>query len=275
MIATLDNNSLLMLRCSEIFVAVGSSITAAELLTLDVALRDDGLLSWRVQSLTHPRITRLLATLGIDRCFRYPEVLGLIGTRLLAALLLIAAICCHWSVRPELFVLTLVTLLFTLRSPQGNDGADRMGLIILVTGSLADVIHTPVAYSTALLFIAAQGALSYGTSGGLKVRQTGWTNGDFVTDVLATSSFGNRDLLRLFQAHLFLRKWCGRFVAYGDCLLALAPLLPPLACSMVLIFGVALHTGIARILGLNTFLWAFVATYPAMIFVSTWLYSRF
>jgi hypothetical protein len=273
MIANIDN-SLLMLRGAEVFVAVGSSITAAEILTLDVALRDDGLLSWRLQRLNHPHIARLLAMFGIDRCFRYPEVLGLLGIRLIVALLLIAAICFHWSVRPELSILTAVTLLFTLRCPEGNDGSDQMSLIILLVGSLAEIIHTPIAYSTALIFIAAQGALAYGTSGFLKIQQTGWRNGDFVTEILATSSFGSRQLMRLFQAHLSLRKWCGRFVAYGDCVLALAALLPPLACSLVLIFGLSLHIGIARILGLNTFLWAFVASYPAIIFVSASLYAR-
>jgi hypothetical protein len=273
MIPALDN-SLLMLRGTEVFVAVGSSITAGEILTLKVALRDDGLLSWRLQRLNHPGIARLLAVFGIDRCFRYPEVLGLIGMRLIVALLLIAAIFFQWPVRPELLILTALTLLFTLRCPEGNDGSDQMSLIILLVSSLAEVIHTPIAYSTALIFIAAQAALSYGTSGLLKAQQAGWRNGDFVTEILATSSFGSRQLMRLFQAYLPLRKWCGRFVAFGDCLLALAALLPPVACSLVLIFGLSLHIGIARILGLNTFLWAFVATYPAIMFASASLYAR-
>ena len=273
MIAAL-HDPLLMLRATETFVAVGSSITAGEMLTLDVAFRDAGLLSWRLQRLNHPRIARLLAMLGIDRCFRYPEVLGLLAIRLIMALLLLAATCLHWSVRPELAILTGVTLLLTLRCPEGNDGSDQMSLIILLVSLLAEVIHTPIAYSTALIFIAAQAALSYGTSGFLKIRQTGWKNGDFVTQILATSSFGNRKLMRLFQAHRPLRKYCGRFVAYGDCVLALGALLPPLACSLVLMFGLSLHIGIARILGLNTFIWAFVSTYPAIIFVSASLYAR-
>jgi hypothetical protein len=273
MIAALEN-PLLMLRATEVFVALGSSITAGEILSLNSALRDDGLLSWRLQRLNHPRMARLLATFGIDRCFRYPEVLGLLGIRLIVALLLIIATCLHWSVRPQLLILAAVTLLFTLRCPEGNDGSDQMSLIILLVSSLAEVIHTPVAYVTALIFIAAQSALSYGTSGFLKVQQAGWRNGVFVTEILATSSFGSRQLSRLFQAHPLSRMWCGRLVAYGDCTLALAALLPPLACSLVLIFGLSLHIGIARILGLNSFLWAFVATYPAIIFVSASLYMH-
>jgi hypothetical protein len=42
-----------------------------------------------------------------------------------------------------------------------------------------------------LVFIAAQAALAYGTSGFLKVPEKGWRNGAFVVDVLKTSSFGN------------------------------------------------------------------------------------
>jgi hypothetical protein len=40
-------------------------------------------------------------------------------------------------------------------------------------------------------------------------------------------------------------------------------------------FGVFLHIGIAAVLGLNTFLWSFVGTYPAVLWVSASIYSRF
>jgi hypothetical protein len=270
----LFNHPLLMLRGTETFVAVGSAIAAAEILNLNGALRDTGLLSWRLQRLSHPTMARYVAILGIDWSFQYPHVLGLVGVRLIAALLLIAANCLQWRVRPELLVTTVVTLLFTVRCSDSNDGSDQMSLILLVACSLAELIRTPFAYSAALIFIAAQSALSYGTSGFLKTRQAGWKNGEFVTQILATSSFGSRKLMRLFQHHPYLRTWCGRSVAYGDCLLALAALLPPLTCLLVLTFGLSLHIGIARILGLNTFLWAFVATYPAILFVSASIYSR-
>jgi hypothetical protein len=264
----------LMLRATEVVVAVGALVMAAELLATRAELHDDGLLSWRLQRLNHPRLARLLGILRVDRLFRYPAVLVLLGIRLVAAPVLITAICLHWPVFPALFALTSTTLLFNLRSPGGNDGSDQMSLIVLVVSTLGEAVGTQAAYSAALVFVAAQSALAYGTSGFLKALENGWRNGDFVKEILATSSFGNRALLRLFTSHAILGRCCGCAVAFGDCFLGIAALLPPVACAWALGFGLILHVGIARILGLNTFLWAFGATYPAILFVSSWIYTR-
>jgi hypothetical protein len=36
-------------------------------------------------------------------------------------------------------------------------------------------------------------------------------------------------------------------------------------------WGVAFHLGCAVVMGLNNFLWAFIATYPALLFAADWL----
>jgi len=268
-------SSLIMLRATEFLVAIGAAVSASELLALHEALRNDGLLSWRVHRLTHPKISRLLAMLGLDRCFQHPGVLGFLAVRLLAGVLVAASICLRWPSRAEFYVLSATTLLFNLRCPEGNDGSDQMSLLILIAASLGELVHTSLSYRVVLFFIAAQSSLSYGTSGLLKVREQGWRNGRFVTEILATSSFGNRELMHRFRRHRPLRVTAGWLVAFGDCLLAFAAILPPLVCIPLLLFGVCMHLGIARILGLNTFLWAFVATYPAVLFVSLTLYKQF
>ena len=267
-------SSLSAFRATEFLVALGASVATLELLTIHKALRDDGLLSWRVHRLSHPRISRLLALLRFDRCFQYPAVLTLLAIRLLAGILVAVSICLRWPFRPELYLLVATSLLFNLRCSEGNDGSDQMSLFILISASLGEAVHTLHSYEAVLFFIAAQSALSYGTSGFLKVREQGWRNGQFVTEILATSTFGNRELLNLFRKHRPIRVIVGCMVAFGDCLLALAAFLPPLLCAALLFFGVCMHIGIARILGLNTFLWAFVATYPAALFVSVTIYRH-
>jgi hypothetical protein len=264
----------LVLRATEVLAATGAVVTTAELFALRSALRDDGLLSWRAHRLYHPRLARSLERLRVGTLLSYPAVLVLLGIRLLAALSLIIAAVSGRFVGPPLYLLTALGLVFTLRNSSGNDGSDQMTLIVLVALSCAQLIDTQLAGQTSVIFIAAQSSLAYGTSGLLKAKERGWRDGTYVTEILATSSFGNRTLLRLFRTNYLVRVWSGRLVAYGDCLLCVAVLLPPQACVLALALGVCLHLGIAGVLGLNTFLWAFLATYPAVIYVSSLLYHR-
>jgi hypothetical protein len=62
--------------------------------------------------------------------------------------------------------------------------------------------------------------------------------------------------------------------AYGDCTFAVAVLAPPALCLIVLGCASVFHIGVARILGLNTFLWSFAATFPASCCVSTYVYTH-
>lgn len=264
----------LVLRATEALAATGAAVASAELFALRSALRDDGLLSWRVHRLYHARLTRWLERLRVAILFRYPAVLVLLGIRLVAAVSLILAALFGLPAGPPLYLLTLMGLVFTLRSSSSNDGSDQMTTIVLVALSCAQFIHTELADQACVVFIASQSSLAYGTSGLLKAKERGWRDGTYVTEILATSSFGNRDLLQLFRTNYPVRIWCGRLVAFGDCLLCAAILLPPQACVLALLLGVCLHLGIARVLGLNTFLWAFLATYPAVIYVSILLYHR-
>ena len=180
----------------------------------------------------------------------------------------------EWPTRYSLLSLALVSLLFNLRCPEGNDGSDQMSLFVIVSTAIAELLSTTTCSTIVLFFVAGQSALAYGTSGFLKIRESGWRNGEFPTAVLATSTFGNRSVLTLFQKSRALRIIAGWSVALGDCLLAVAFALPPVVSLIILLFGVGLHIGIARILGLNTFLWAFAATYPAVYFVSNLLYRH-
>ena len=61
-------------------------------------------------------------------------------------------------------------------------------------------------------------------------------------------------------------------VAGGDCAFALASVAPPTLCLIALGCAGLFHVGVARIMGLNTFLWSFAATFPATYWVSSVLY---
>ena len=171
-------------------------------------------------------------------------------------------------------MLVVTNTLFTVRNPVANDGGDQLGQLILIACTLAEIFQSPVAFSACLIFLAAQSALAYATSGWLKAPHRGWWNGQFLLKIMSTSFAGDRSLWLFLTAHRRLARVAGAVVVVADCALGFAALLPPPVCLLVLGLGVLLHLGIARVMGLNTFVWTFVATYPSVWFVCCLLHHR-
>jgi hypothetical protein len=267
-------SSTTLFQAVQLLLAVGVAVSTLEFLYIRHELRDDGWLSWRVLRLCNPRVGSIVSRTGSEWIFRYPGVLFLLVGRLATAIILIACLVSGHSSRLLLLVLTITSILMTLRCPRGNSGADQMSLIVLTAASMAALVGTSFSIKAGLTFIAAQSGMAYATSGLLKAKEAGWRDGSFVTEILKTSTFGNRMLLRRVEQYRPIAIFLGCSVAAGDCVLGFAVFMPPVVCLAVLVFGLFLHIGIAVVLGLNTFLWSFVGTYPAVFWVSTWLHSR-
>jgi hypothetical protein len=268
-------DSIEMLRAVELLLAIGAAISSLELLHVRDALRDNGLLSWRIHRLSRPLVAQLIHKLGVEMLFRYPGILVLICLRFVSSLAVILCVVMGRPTIAPLVTVIIVTLAFTLRSPEGNDGSDQMSSIALLATTLSEAAGTNFGRFAGLAFIAAQASLAYGTSGFLKITEKGWRNGTFVMDLLKTSSFGHRWLLHLLENRESLATPVGYAIAFGDCAMSCAVFLPPRECIALLCFGVFFHIGIAIVLGLNTFLWSFVATYPAILWGSTHLWVHF
>jgi hypothetical protein len=122
-----------------------------------------------------------------------------------------------------------------------------------------------------LWFIAAQSILSYCAAGIAKLISAQWRAGDAVYKIFNTGSYGLCFIGRLLAprpAIVFVLSWA---VIVFESLFPLALVLPQEFLWVFLGWGVSFHLLNAWIMGLNTFFWAFVATYPAVIFVSTQL----
>ena len=255
-----------------ILLAVQVIISTAELIRIYPAYRDEGLFSWKVQ-----RSSRSLSVkvkkYRLDVLCKYPNVLVLLALRILSGIAIPVLIYLNYSLVIPLAVITFTNLIFQVRNNQSNDGSDQMATICFIAVMLAAIINTELSWSIALIFIAAQSSLAYGISGILKMTKKEWHNGESVLRVLKTSSYGNKKGLEWALDYHWLAKAFGMLVIYGDTLLAFSFALPPYVCGGVLIFGVCLHIGIGRVMGLNTFLWSYVSTYPAIFYVSTLLYA--
>lgn len=257
----------------EIILAVQAIIATGELLRYYRIYKHDGLMAWNLQR-SGPKLAAYVRKLKLDFVCKYPNVLFVLIIRFLSAIALIPIILLHQSAVILLVLITVINLLMQIRNSQSNDGSDQMATVCYIALLFANVINTGTSMSCALFFIAAQAVLAYGTSGFLKMQKIGWYNGEYVIDILKTSSYGNKKALAITQKSKSVAKALGMMVVYGDCLLSVSFLFPPHICMLILVFGVCLHIGIGRIMGLNTFLWSYIATYPAIYYASYIIYSQ-
>jgi hypothetical protein len=224
---------------------------------------------------SHPRSrsARAIRLSGLRFLFDSPGVLVLLTAQLLSALAVLSCIALHRSVWPALLCLLVTALLWHLRDRSLIDAAGRLSLACLIPAFLSELPHVHALQPIALAFIAAQAALAYATAGLPKLAHRGWRDGSYLLYVLSTNRFGDACLHAMLDTRPRLAAWTSRAVLAAECLLIVAALLPPPLCAAVLCFGLLMHLTIARVMGLNTYTWAFAATYPATLWLSTRLYN--
>lgn len=243
--------------------AVAVLISSLEMLARPGLYADAGLLSWRAEQLRarwlcHGAFARML-----DVAFRPPAVLWIAGLRAAAAAAVVA------SPRPAGVLVGAVAatcLLLMLRDTYGNDGADQLGLIVFTAATIAHLRPAPAVVVAVLWFIAVQGCLGYFTSGVAKLAGPRWRNGTGLAGVFETETYGARSVAGVMRAHPALALAASWVVIVGESAFPLALVAPEPVAMGLLAFGLTFHLGAAMVMGLNTFLWAFPATYPAIWF---------
>lgn len=252
------------LTATRILLAVWCMVSALEWAVNAELFRDDGLLSWRVLALRPGRIfrSRLAATALWQR-----PVIVLVGVRLAAAILLLG------TGRPSLICVALLAVLatswaLTVRSWLGSDGADQMGQVITVgalllsAGRLAGSDLTSFA---GVLLVGGQLTLAYFTAGVSKLASPEWRNGQALVGIMGTHSYGHPVGARLLTGTRVVPLVFGWFVIVAETAFPLAMLAPRPALVCVLALMLLLHVLNGYLMGLNLFLWAFVAGYPSVL----------
>lgn len=199
--------------------------------------------------------------------FRYPNYLGLVGVQLLAAVLLLSHLLP--ALAPALVILLLCCrLLSHLRNQYGLDGSDQMLVVVLGGLAVFHVVPEPLAKAGALGFIALQSLLSYFTAGYAKLVSPIWRGGAAIGGILNTTSYGSAFLSRILLKSKVLSLLVCWSVLVFECAL---PALVFLGVKSALVFvavAAAFHLSVAVLMGLNSFLWAFSATYPCLLFLA-------
>jgi hypothetical protein len=230
----------------------------------------DGLLSWNVMQLRwnqqnqKPVLKSLaklfnergLATLFIIRCLL---ILSLLFFPLQSTI--------GWIL---LCLLGLSLLTSSLITYYGSDGSDQMTLLIIITLVICYLpgLGSPKLAEIGLWFIGLQACLSYMVAGIAKLVSSEWRASTAIKDVFSTKTYGSK------KATMFLQKYpaANGFLCWNVMIMeALFPLclfLPWQYAMIFLCWGFIFHFFTAVIMGLNSFFWAFMATYPALYFIN-------
>lgn len=151
--------------------------------------------------------------------------------------------------------------LWTFQGPY-NGGADKMGMLALTCLTAAHWI--PGAADIALGYLAVQLVLSYVVSGWVKLRNPDWRSGQALAEVFQMSAYPQADNLRAWGTRTNTMRNASWAVIGFELAFPLALIAAP-TLWVALAVAALFHTANAILFGLNRFLWAWVAVFPALI----------
>ncbi|HTK08336.1 MAG TPA: hypothetical protein VL485_14295 [Ktedonobacteraceae bacterium] len=259
------NQQLAILLAAKL-VALAIVVSCAEYLVFPLPLQESGLMSWGVGRLRQPLTVKGPTGRVLNWLLSYPRVLGLIALRAVIAVLILfgplTVVLNPWL----LCVLVLLSLLLTFRNVFGTDGADQMGDLLFVGLTVVSIVTTHLTMNVFLWFLTFQACLAYAMAGFAKAVAPGWRDGTYLVGICGTTTYGNARLRDLLLARPALSKWLARLVILWECSFPLVLFLPLPLALIPLAGGIVFHLMMAYIMGLNDFMWSFLATYPAVLY---------
>jgi hypothetical protein len=151
----------------------------------------------------------------------------------------------------------------------GGDGAEQLTTLTLIATWLAVMpTSSDLRVEFAVAFIGAQLVLAYVTAGIAKVMSPIWRQGQALAGILDTETYGHPTASALLHRSPAIAALLGWSVIAFECAFPILLFSPPWLAVALLGVGLSFHIGCALLMGLNTFLWAFPATYPCILVLS-------
>ncbi len=251
---------------TERLIALATLLQTCELLQVHRAFRDEGRFSWPILRADHAELLRPLRWL-FAALLPYRPFLALLGLRLVAsAALLLTGL-------PGLAPLLLLSQIAICVRFRGafNGGSDYMSVVILLglSGAWASA-HSPLLVKACLAYIAVQVVLSYWIAGVVKLRQIGWRRGEALRAFVSSGRYGTPAWLVRWLALPGVARVLSWSVLAFECGFPLALAGPRFALPLLAV-GLSFHVGNSLVFGLNRFLFAWLAAYPALFYFSAQL----
>jgi hypothetical protein len=153
----------------------------------------------------------------------------------------------------------------------GLDGSDQMQVILWTVLGLVSAGEASLVTTTALGFLVAQVVLSYLISGIAKLVSPIWREGDAVRAIVSTREYGTRwiqQILRVLPASRLLC-WLVILFEVGGPILLFTGMFN---AYVFVAAGLGFHAANWAVMGLRSFVFAFVGTYPLILYaVEAWL----
>lgn len=237
--------------CSRL-ASVATAVAALELIVMYRAWSERGVYAWSVLRREYSPVGARIAGLA----FAAP------GMWLVLAIQLASALALPWlahPVWPWLAFATTVAIAVRFRGTF-NGGSDAMLLVVL----LGLAIARSGAPEVGLGYIAAPLVLSYALAGVAKLREPQWRDGTALAALVALPSYGVPQALIGLLTRPAITRVAGYALLAFECGFPLA-LVDPTACRVTLVIAALFHLGNAIVFGLNRFLWAWLAAFPALL----------
>ena len=230
---------------------------------------EEGVWRWSLQVKEMPtRATGVLSALGW--LFAPSQLRGLFLLRSLSAVVLML-----WGSPWELMLFLLastVLLLFRFRGAF-NGGSDFMTLVV-VSGLFLAEFFTPfvgqkLAHNASLWYISLHAMTSYFVSGWVKLKRAERRSGDALVIFLDAGIYGP-----LKSTSVFRRPWVAKLCSWGFMLWeAVSPvlLIGPIWAELYCLVAAVFHFLVFWYFGLNRFFWAWMVTFPALVYCSAGL----
>lgn len=257
--------------------SVGVCVSAAEEMRRIDLFSNTGLLSWSVLKFTRPAAMFPAIQRLVDGLFAPGIFAGVLLMKLVTAACLAMSVLFY----PDRFVISGVLaglvlanlLLLKRRTTYGLDGSDHMNIVIFLGATFFFLSPSgSVASTVSILYIGLQAVLSYGVSGLAKAAGSDWRSGRALAGIFSTKIYGHWPTGRFFRSHPRF----GLFACWGiiifQCLFATVLVVDDRSMLIILLLGALFHVSTAFLMGLNSFMFSFIAAYPAIIYLRDWLW---
>jgi hypothetical protein len=247
--------------------SVGVAISSLESLVHRGDLGPGGMLDGETQ------LTRTRWLLPLSFLSSPGMAVALFAARLAAACTVILGAENFEVARAGAAVIAVSTLLLRFRTPVGIHASGSIVMVTFTAAALGLGVGTRLSLTFAAGFIAAQACLAYFVAGASKLRESSWRSGQALPLIFATLMWGNRPQAVLLNSRRRLALALSWMTMLGECAVPLALVVPLPVAIAILGCAAFFHVLTAIEMGLNSFVWAFGSTYPAIIFCWYWLHG--
>jgi hypothetical protein len=193
-------------------------------------------------------------------------LLSLVAGRLILGALLLFD--CDLGLNWKYYVLALLVLSLFVNALQPlAQGADsQLNAITFSAISLTLLSDTQVAAGYCLYFLTLQLCFAYFAAGYHKLTSTSWRDGSALPGILSARLFGFPAFGAWLARHQGLWLPLSWATIIWELSFPVALVVPGAVCLFYCACGILFHVSTAVTMGLNKFIWAFLALYPAAVY---------